>query len=74
MITLENISTGEVFEGDEIELFIDDETLIGEVYLDGDLIFQALDVMNDHQLEHALKLDFKYQEAQEDILSDFNQF
>ena len=74
MITLENISSGELFEGEELELFVDDETLIGEVYLDGDLIFQALDVMNDHQLEHALKLDFKYQEAQEDILSDFNQF
>jgi len=57
MITIENISTGEVFEGDELEFFVDDETLIGEVYLDGDLVFQALDVMNDHQLDHALKLD-----------------
>tara|TARA_R110002050_G_scaffold201552_2_gene336723 strand:- start:32 stop:256 length:225 start_codon:yes stop_codon:yes gene_type:complete len=74
MITLENISTGEVFEGEELELFVDDETLIGEVYLDGDLIFQALDVMNDNQLEHALQLDFTYEEAQEDILSEFNQF
>tara|TARA_R110001592_G_scaffold280563_1_gene547930 strand:+ start:1456 stop:1677 length:222 start_codon:yes stop_codon:yes gene_type:complete len=73
MITLENISTGEVFEGDEIELFIDDETLIGEVYLDGDLIFQALDVMNDLQLDHALKLEFKLIKEQEDIFSDFNQ-
>ena len=37
MITLENISTGEVFEGDEIEYFVDDDTNIGEVYLDGNL-------------------------------------
>ena len=74
MITLENISSGELFEGEELELFVDDETLIGEVYLDGDLIFQALDVMNDNQLEHALQLDFTYEEAQEDILSEFNQF
>tara|TARA_R110001592_G_scaffold219428_2_gene473569 strand:- start:614 stop:835 length:222 start_codon:yes stop_codon:yes gene_type:complete len=73
MITLENISTGEVFEGEEIEFFVDDETLIGEVYLDGDLVFQALDVMNDNQLEHALKLEFKLQQVQEDIFSNFNE-
>ncbi len=40
MITLENISSGEVFEGKDIEYFVDDDTQIGEVYLDGDLIFQ----------------------------------
>ena len=59
MIILENISTGEVFNGDEIEYFIDDDTHIGEVYLDGDLIFQSLEVMNDNQLEHALYKEFK---------------
>ena len=47
MITLENISTGEVFNGDEIEYFIDDDTSIGEVYLDGDLIYQSLETMNE---------------------------
>ena len=50
MITLENISTGEVFNGEELEFFIDDDTLIGEVFLDGDLIFQSLDVLDDEQL------------------------
>ena len=59
MITLENISTGEVFDGNEIEYFVDDDTHIGEVYLDGDLIFQSLEVMNDNQLEHALYKEFK---------------
>ena len=48
MITIENISTGDVHEGDEIEFFVDDDTYIGEVYLDGELIFQSLDVMNDN--------------------------
>jgi gamma-glutamylcyclotransferase (GGCT)/AIG2-like uncharacterized protein YtfP len=71
MITLENISTGEVFEGNEIEYFIDDDTLIGEVYLDGNLVFQALDVMNDHQLDHALKTEFKLLKEADDIFSDF---
>ena len=73
MITIENISTGEVFEGEELEFFVDDETMIGEVYLDGNLMFQALDVMNDHQLDHALKLDYKVSKEAEDIFSDFNQ-
>tara|TARA_Y100000593_G_scaffold94802_1_gene196224 strand:- start:3667 stop:3888 length:222 start_codon:yes stop_codon:yes gene_type:complete len=73
MITLENISTGEVYEGQELEYFVDDDTLIGEVYLDGNLIFQALDVHNDEQLEHALKLDFKLLKEAEDIFSDFTE-
>ena len=70
MITLENISTGEVFNGDEIEYFIDDDTLIGEVYLDGDLIFQSLEVMNDSQLEHALNKEFKVNKETSDTISN----
>lgn len=72
MITLENISTGEVFNGDELEFFVDDDTLIGEVFLDGDLIFQSLDVLDDEQLEHALKLEYKMVEEEKDIFSSFN--
>ena len=70
MITLENISTGEVFNGDEIEYFIDDDTLIGEVYLDGDLVFQSLEVMNDNQLEHALNKEFKVTKETSDTISN----
>ena len=70
MITLENISTGEVFNGDEIEYFIDDDTQIGEVYLDGDLIFQSLEVMNDNQLEHALNKEFKITKETSDTISN----
>ena len=72
MIILENISTGEVFNGEELEFFIDDDTLIGEVFLDGDLIFQSLDVLDDEQLEHALKVEYKLIEEENDIFSDFN--
>ena len=73
MITLENISSGNVHEGNEIEYFVDDDNLIGEVYLDGDLIFQALDVMSDRQLEHALRLEFKYSDLTPEIYNEFNQ-
>jgi len=70
MIILENISTGEVFDGNEIEYFIDDDTHIGEVYLDGDLIFQSLEVMNDDQLEHALNKEFKVTKETSDTISN----
>jgi hypothetical protein len=51
MIVLENISTSETYDGDDLEYFVDDDTLIGEVYLDGNLIHQATDVVDEHQLE-----------------------
>jgi hypothetical protein len=59
-----------VFNGDEIEYFIDDDTLIGEVYLDGDLIFQSLEVMNDGQLEHALNKEFRVTKETSDTISN----
>jgi hypothetical protein len=59
MIAIENISTGEIYNGDEIEFFVDDDTMIGEVFLDGDLIFQHLDVLNEDQLSHEFRLQFK---------------
>ena len=71
MITIENISTGDVHEGDDIEFFVDDDTYIGEVYLDGELIFQSLDVMNDNQLEHAFRQEYKLLKEADDIFSDF---
>jgi hypothetical protein len=70
-IILENISTGEVIEGDELEYFVDDDTSIGEVYLDGDLIFQNLDVMNDSQLERAFYSEYKVLKEASDMTSDF---
>tara|TARA_R110001592_G_scaffold114569_1_gene314514 strand:+ start:684 stop:905 length:222 start_codon:yes stop_codon:yes gene_type:complete len=72
MKTIENISTGDVFEALEIEYFIDEDTQIGEVYIDGDLIFQSLDVLNDDQLEHAFRQEFKLLEEVSDIFLDFN--
>ena len=72
MKTIENISSGEVYEGEELEFFVDDDTSIGEVYLDGDLIFQSLETMNDSQLEHAFRQEFKVLNEAEDIFLDFN--
>ena len=72
MKTIENISTGDVYEGEELEFFVDDDTSIGEVYLDGELIFQSLETMNESQLEHALKIEFKVIKQPQDIFSNFS--
>ena len=61
-----------MFEGEELEFFVDDDTSIGEVYLDGDLIFQSLETMNDNQLERAFEKEFKVTSEAEDIFHDFN--
>jgi len=58
MIDIENIQTNESFSGEELEYFVDDNTLIGEVYLDGNLIFQSLDVVDEEQLEAAFYKQF----------------
>ena len=39
--------------------------------LDGELIYQSLDVMNDNQLEHAFRQEYKLLKEADDIFSDF---
>lgn len=58
MLRLENISTGETLFGEELEFFVDDDTMIGEVYLDDSLIFQSLDTADEDQLELEFYKEF----------------
>ena len=58
MLSLENISTGELCLGSELEYFIDEENMTGDVYLDGDLIFQAMDVITEEALQLQLQKEF----------------
>jgi hypothetical protein len=51
MIEITNIQDNQEFFGEELEFFIDDETNIGEVYLDGDLVFQADDCVTEDHLK-----------------------
>jgi len=75
MITIENIETGAVYEGLDIEYFLDDDTMIGEVYIDGNLIHQSVDVDTESQLklefrkEYILRTEIDVPEIQEDFLS-----
>jgi len=70
MVDLENIQTNESFSGEEIEYFVDDSTLIGEVYLDGNLIFQSLDVLDEEQLESEFYKSF-YVKQDEDFQTEY---
>ena len=53
-----NEKTGNQFEGTDLEYFLDDKTDIGEVYLDGNLIFQSTSIYNEEELNHNFKKEF----------------
>jgi hypothetical protein len=65
--------TSDNFIGEELEYFIDDETLIGEVYLDGDLIFQADDMSDEDMLEIEFQKEFHIR-YEEDFLIDDDEY
>jgi hypothetical protein len=70
MITIENIESGTIYEGQEIEYFLDDENMIGEIYLDGNLIYQSTDASSEKQLELEFRKEFVLDESIE-IPEDF---
>ena len=45
-----NEKTGDQYSGTELEYFLDDKTDIGEVYLDGNLLFQSTSIYNEEEL------------------------
>tara|TARA_Y100001938_G_scaffold138302_1_gene203564 strand:+ start:312 stop:938 length:627 start_codon:yes stop_codon:yes gene_type:complete len=56
-----------VYRGDQLEFLLDDDTNIGEVYLDGDLIFQADEVFSEEQLRQEFREEIEIIEAQPDM-------
>ena len=53
-----NEDSGAEFSGDEIEYFIDDTNDIGEVYLDGNLLYQSTSVYNEDDLTNKFYNSF----------------
>ena len=53
-----NEKTGNRHSGTDLEYFLDDKTDIGEVYLDGNLIFQSTSIHNEEELDHNFKKEF----------------
>jgi hypothetical protein len=77
MIIVENTETMHQFEGESLDFLIDDSTQIGEVFLDGNLIFQADDVVDEDQLENEFYNEFaiikKDDEWDVELEDDFNE-
>ena len=63
MITIENIESGAVFEGIDIEYFLDDEAMIGEIYLEGNLIYQSTDATSEKELELEFRKEYVINES-----------
>lgn len=53
-----------LYRGRDLELVIDEDTDIGEVYLDGDLIFQADNIFQEDALKEQFKKQFEVVEAE----------
>ncbi len=60
MATYQIISedSGTEFLGDEIEYFIDDTNDIGEVYLDGNLLYQSTSIYHENDLNKKFHESF----------------
>ena len=76
MIELININTGQEFYGEELEYFIDDDNAIGEVHLDGDLIFQHVECYSEDQLKKQLYTEFavRYDIDDDNIYMDQDEY
>jgi hypothetical protein len=51
IIEVINEKTGEHYHGEDIEYFVDDKNDIGEVYLDGNLLFQSTSIYQEKDLK-----------------------
>jgi hypothetical protein len=74
MITVINLVTNDEYYGDDIEYFIDEDTQIGEVYLDGDLIYQFVDgpIVDESELELEFSRTFEIREDEDSLNDDFS--
>tara|TARA_R110000803_G_scaffold178677_2_gene241075 strand:+ start:928 stop:1176 length:249 start_codon:yes stop_codon:yes gene_type:complete len=77
MIIVENTETMHQFEGEALDFLIDESTQIGEVFLDGNLIFQADDIVDEDQLENEFYNEFAIikddDEEEVELEDDFNE-
>jgi hypothetical protein len=72
MITIISLLTNETYYGDELEYFVDEDTQIGEVYLDGDLIYQHVDgpIIDESELELEFGRIFEVREDEDESWND----
>lgn len=59
MLIIENKNTGSIFQGQDLEYIVDDDVMIGEIYLDGNLIYQFDDIIDEQFLKQEFKSKFR---------------
>ena len=62
---IEDLESHVIYECDGIEYLIDDDIAVGEVYLDGKLVFQADDIYDENTLRTAFDTKFTIIEGEE---------
>ncbi len=67
-IKARSLLEGVEFEGHELTYIIDDELDVGEVYLDGTLLYQSDDVISERQLDAKFKHDFVIEDLPDSLL------
>jgi len=67
-IKIRSLLEGIEFEGHELTYIIDDDLDVGEVYLDGTLLYQTDDVVSEKQLDTKFKHDFVVEDLPDDLL------
>jgi|TARA_R110000787_G_scaffold220910_1_gene329691 hypothetical protein len=55
---IRSLKEGLEYIGSDLEYIIDDENDVGEVYLDGDLLYQADDIITEYQLDDHFRRNF----------------
>ena len=58
MIEIINDINGAQFKGADLEFFIDDDKDLGEVYIDGNLVFQSDNIFNENDLRTKFEESF----------------
>jgi hypothetical protein len=56
---LQDRDTDSFYKGRNLEMVVDDEKDVGEIYLDGNLIFQEVDVFSEDELKGLFKEQFE---------------
>ena len=62
---IEDLESHIIYECDDIEYLIDDDIAVGEVYLDGKLVFQTDDVFDETSLRTEFDKKFTIIEGEE---------
>ena len=70
---IRSLKEGLEYIGSDLEYIIDDENDVGEVYLDGDLLYQADDIITEYQLDDHFRRNFIIEDHEDEtFMTEFD--